>query len=162
MSGPGGRPRRRAVAAAAATAATAIAAATATGSLPGAAQRLAGPTAAFVAIAMTVATPAPSRAAPGAGEQHRIDALLDAVAADRHSRFVRSGVEYSGADAARFLRAKLQAQGASVQTAEDFIERIASRSSTTGRPYRVCRTEGACVDAGEHLRAMLPRVAGRP
>lgn len=127
--------RRRAVAAAAA------------GWVLGAARLLAGPGAAFTAIE--------ARAAPPAAEQRRIDALLDALASDRRSRFVRAGIDYSGAEAARFLRAKMQAQGASVRTAEDFIERIASRSSTTGRAYRVCRAEGDCVDAGEHLRAVL-------
>lgn len=102
--------------------------------------------------ALTTAT---VQAAPPPAEQRRIDALLDALASDRHSRFVRAGVDYSGADAARFLRAKMQAQGGSVRTAEDFVERIASRSSTTGRPYRVCRAGGGCVDAAQHLRALL-------
>jgi hypothetical protein len=120
----------------------------------GAARLLAGPGAAVTAIE--------ARATPPAAEQRRIDALLDALASDRRSRFVRAGIDYSGAEAARFLRAKLQAQGASVRTAEDFVERIASRSSTTGRPYRVCRTESDCVDAGEHLRALLARMTASP
>jgi hypothetical protein len=120
----------------------------------GAARLLAGHGAAVTAIE--------ARAAPPAAEQRRIDALLDALASDRRSRFVRAGIDDTGAEAARFLRAKLQAQGASVRTAEDFVERIASRSSTTGRPYRVCRTEGGCVDAGEHLRALLARVTASP
>lgn len=118
--------------------------------------------AATLAVVMTAAMQPLAQAAPAAPEQRRIDILLDAVAADRDSRFVRAGVEYTGADAARFLRAKLQAQGDAVRTAEDFVERIASRSSTTGRPYRVCRASGGCVDAGEHLRGLLARVAARP
>ncbi len=118
--------------------------------------------AATLAVVMTAAMQPVAQAAPAAPEQRRIDILLDAVAADRDSRFVRAGVEYTGADAARFLRAKLQAQGDAVRTAEDFVERIASRSSTTGRPYRVCRAAGGCVDAGEHLRALLLRAAARP
>jgi hypothetical protein len=118
--------------------------------------------AATLAVVMAAAMQPVAQAAPAAPEQRRIDILLDAVAADRESRFVRAGVEYTGADAARFLRAKLQAQGDGVRTAEDFVERIASRSSTTGRPYRVCRSAGGCVDAGEHLRALLLRVAARP
>jgi hypothetical protein len=119
------------------------------------------PGAVAAAGAATVAA-TPARAALPAAEQRRIDALLVAVAADRQSRFVRAGLDYSGTEAARFLRAKLHAQGATVRSAEDFIERIGSRSSTTGRPYRVCRAEGDCVDAGEHLHGLLARVAARP
>jgi hypothetical protein len=114
-------------------------------------------------IGLTASSVAPlAPAAPSATEQRRIDALLDAIAADHRSRFVRLGISYSGANAARFLRGKLQAQGAAVKSAEDFIEMIASRSSTTGRAYRVCEPDGSCVDAGEHLRALLARATARP
>jgi hypothetical protein len=57
------------------------------------------------------------------------------------------------------LRAKWRAQGQGIASAEAFIERIASRSGTTGQPYRVCSPGRECVDAGGHLRALL---AGLP
>ena len=116
---------------------------------------------ALVALALAAAPGAlpPAGAAPPPHEQQRIEQLLDALAADRSSRFVRNATAYSGADAARFLRAKWRAQGQGIASAEAFIERIASRSGTTGQPYRVCSPGGECVDAGVHLRALL---AGLP
>ncbi|MFO0473306.1 MAG: DUF5329 family protein [Pseudomonadota bacterium] len=110
---------------------------------------------AALALAATLGTPPPARAAPPPHEQQRIEQLLDALAADSRSRFVRNGTAYSGADAARFLRAKLRAQGQDIAGADAFIERIASRSGTTGQPYRVCTPGSECVDAGAHLRALL-------
>ncbi|MBL8329138.1 MAG: DUF5329 family protein [Rubrivivax sp.] len=114
------------------------------------------------ATLLLAALAASAWAAPPPAEQRRIDAVLAAMAADRQSRFMRAGVAFSGSDAARFLRAKLLAQGAQVQTAEAFIEQIASRSSSTGRPYLVCSADGQrCVESGEHLRALLPPAASR-
>jgi hypothetical protein len=110
---------------------------------------------AALALAAALGAPSPARAAPPPHEQQRIEQLLDALAADSRSRFVRNGTAYSGADAARFLRAKLRAQGQGIASAEAFIERIASRSGTTGQPYRVCTPGSECMDAGAHLRALL-------
>ncbi len=114
---------------------------------------------AALALAAALGALPPARAASLPHEQQRIEQLLDALAADRSSRFVRNATAYSGADAARFLRAKWRAQGQGIASAEAFIERIASRSGTTGQPYRVCSPGRECVDAGGHLRALL---AGLP
>jgi hypothetical protein len=103
---------------------------------------------ALVALSLALATPPPH-------EQQRIERLLDALAADHNSHFVRNATAYEGGDAARFLRAKLRAQGQGIVSAEAFIEQIASRSSTTGQPYRVCSPGGPCVDASVYLRALL-------
>jgi len=108
-----------------------------------------------LALAAALGAPSPARAAPPPHEQQRIEQLLDALAADSNSRFLRSATAYRGADAARFLRAKLRAQGQGIASAEAFVERIGSRSGTTGKPYRVCTPGGECVDAGAHLRALL-------
>ncbi len=51
-------------------------------------------------------------------------------------RFNRNGVWYSAADARRHLERKLRSAG-SLRNAEQFVERIASKSSTTGEPYFV-------------------------
>ena len=116
----------------------------------------------LVALAAALLPPRFAHAAPPPHEQQRIEQLMDALAADHSSRFVRNSAAYSGADAARFLRAKLRAQGQGIASAEVFIERIASRSGTTGQPYRVCDAGGECVDAGVHLRALLQTLpAGR-
>ena len=116
------------------------------------------------AVAASVAIPlaGPAHAAPGAAEQLRIDAVINAVGTRAELKFVRNGSDYPAADAARFLREKLKARGGAVRTAEAFIEQIASRSSTTGEPYLIRWPDGRVQPAAEFLRAELQRNDAAP
>lgn len=59
-----------------------------------------------------------------------------------HCIFVRSGVEYPPSEARTHLQRKLDYAGERIQTADEFVIELASRSSTTGAEYRVrCGTE---------------------
>jgi hypothetical protein len=99
---------------------------------------------------------------PTAAEQARIDKLLDAVAGNQTCRFIRNGSDYSGSDAATFLRRKLDAYGDRVKTVHDFIDQIASKSSTSGQIYKVRLADGREVPSADFLRAELARIeAGR-
>jgi hypothetical protein len=51
------------------------------------------------------------------------------------------------------LRGKWKAQEANVKTAKDFIERVASVSSTTGKPYLIKLNGGREVKSSEYLTA---------
>ncbi|WP_119156340.1 DUF5329 family protein [Caldimonas tepidiphila] len=95
---------------------------------------------------------------PEGAEARRVERLIDAVAAQRELRFVRNGRAYEPAEAARFLREKLRARGEAVRSAEDFIEQVASRSSTSGRNYTVRHADGRETPAAEFLRAELARI----
>lgn len=96
-----------------------------------------------------------------ARETARIAALLDAV---EHSgaRFVRNGMEYSGVEGRRHLEGKLRHAGERSQTAEEFIEGVATRSSLSGRPYLVRTPEGEEVESGVWLRRKLAELEGQP
>lgn len=101
-------------------------------------------------------------AVPSAVEQARIDKLLDAVARNATVRFIRNGSDYGGADAASFLRRKLEAYGDRVKTVQDFIDQVASQSSTSGQIYKVRLADGREVPSADFLRTELARVeAGR-
>lgn len=69
-------------------------------------------------------------------EQRRIDALLASIEGSG-CRFERNGMQYSAIEGAAHLRTKLDSAGDRIQTAAQFIERIAAGSSQSGRPYRV-------------------------
>lgn len=97
----------------------------------------------------------PAAANPAPGERDRIERLLRAMERQTDVNFERNGRLASARDAVRFLRAKWERHGSDVDSAEGFIERIASRSSTSGRPYRVCPKASACVEAGPWLRSLL-------
>jgi hypothetical protein len=91
-------------------------------------------------------------------QRSRIDALLARVEREQVV-FEREGEEHDGPTAAAHLRRKLAASGSAAGlTLESFIERIGSRSSTTGRPYHVRRADGTRVEAGVWLRELAAEV----
>jgi len=94
-----------------------------------------------------------------AAELERIERLIAAVGARQDLRFLRNGTDYPASDAARFLREKFKARSDGVTTAEGFVERIATRSSTTGRPYLIRWPDGREQAAAEFLLAELKRIA---
>lgn len=65
-----------------------------------------------------------------------IDYLLDAVAAS-DCAFIRNGKEHSAAEAGDHLQMKRRRGSRYYDSTEEFIERIASRSSWSGRDYQI-------------------------
>jgi len=49
-----------------------------------------------------------------------------------------------------------------VSTAREFIERIASKSSMSGRPYHVKFADGKTMLASQFLSEELKRIEGQP
>lgn len=92
---------------------------------------------------------APSAAVPAV----TIDRLLEDLQRSG-AVFIREGEAFDATRAASHLRDKWK-RAPEITTPEDFIERIASRSSTTGRPYRVRLPDGTESEAGPWLRARL-------
>jgi hypothetical protein len=101
----------------------------------------------------------PDRAAPAAdpaAATREIGALLAGLRASS-CRFERNGRWYDGERAAKHLQRKFDfatARGMS-GSAEDFIDGAATRSSFTGREYRVQCGDTAPVPAREWFAAML-------
>lgn len=94
-------------------------------------------------------------------EMARIDHLCETVARSKGMSFVRNGKEHSSDDAATFLREKLKAMGDEVTTAEEFIDKIATKSSMSGKPYIVRFADGREMPSAEFLRAALARKGRR-
>ncbi|MCR5885363.1 DUF5329 domain-containing protein [Rhizobacter sp. J219] len=97
-------------------------------------------------------------AAPSPAEQARIQRLIAYVEAQTTIRFVRNGSAYSSKDAAKFLRRKFEKMGEHVTTAQQFIEQIASKSSTTGEAYLIRFPDGRQVPAARFLGDELARM----
>jgi hypothetical protein len=98
---------------------------------------------------------------PSAAERARIERLLDALAARKDIRFVRNGKEYTGAQAADFLRGKLNWQIDKVATAQDFIQQIGTRSTTSGNVYMVRLADGRELPSAQFLTQELRRIDKR-
>jgi len=99
-----------------------------------------------------------ARGAIGAAEAARIERLLAYVEAQKQARFIRNGTAYSSADAVRFLRAKYAKIGEHVTTAAQFIEQVATRSSTSGQPYLIRLPDGRTISSAQFLSAELERI----
>jgi hypothetical protein len=103
-----------------------------------------------------------ARTAPIALEAERIERLIRYVETQQQLKFVRNGTAYAAKDAATFLRAKLDRMGGQVSTAQQFIEQIASRSSTSGEPYLIRFGDGRTVPAAQFLGDELKRMDKQP
>jgi hypothetical protein len=88
-----------------------------------------------------------------------VDALLNRLQSSG-CEFNRNGSWYGGAEAKAHLLKKLEAlEGKDlVHTAEQFIERGASSSSMSGKPYLVRCAGQATVESAQWLRAELQAV----
>ena len=102
-----------------------------------------------------------ARAAPPPEAKTEIDHLLSTVGGS-NCRFYRNGSWYDDKSAAAHLTSKLQYLLAKdlVQSAEDFIEKGGSQSSTSGRAYAVQCKGSAPLPSGRWLRILLARYRG--
>lgn len=104
-------------------------------------------------LALAGPTPVPVRA--------EIDAMLNRLEASG-CQFLRNGSWHDGARAKAHLLDKLAyiEKRGTVQSAEQFIELAASRSSLSGRPYQVRCGERAPVESRQWLGEQLTVVRG--
>lgn len=93
----------------------------------------------------------------GLTEEDRIKRLILAVK-NEGAVFIRNGSEHSAAEAADHLESKWNSARDEIETAEEFIEQIGSKSSTSGDPYRIKYADGKVVDAGDFLRQKLNEI----
>lgn len=102
--------------------------------------------------AVAGATPSPS-------EDKVIQTLIQRVEKTTDMVFVRNGSEYNATDAASHMRSKYDYFKAEIVTAEDFIERCATRSEMTKVAYKVKLASGAAMrDSGDFLREELRKL----
>ena len=87
-------------------------------------------------LALVLALAWPAQAAPESVAETEIQYLL-AFVADSNCDFIRNGTSHESAEAADHLRLKYSRGRKYAGTAEQFIDRLASESSWTGKPYTV-------------------------
>lgn len=113
----------------------------------------------FLACAALAILAAPmATAAEPAEENKKIEALITHVENLKGARFVRNDKEYDAKNAAKFLRAKWDSGREEIKTAKDFIEKAASVSSTSGKPYLIRFEDGKETKSGEYLLAELKKL----
>ena len=88
-----------------------------------------------------------------ADTETEVNSLIDDVAASGCD-FQRNGTVHDSVDAADHLRLKYRRGKRYVDTAEHFIDRLATESSWTGKPYTVI-CDGVAEPSGEWLYRRL-------
>jgi len=94
------------------------------------------------------------------GERQLLQTLIGNLEQRSDATFIRNGRSYDAVAAAQFLRGKWRNREAEICSAEDFIAKVASVSSTTGKPYLVRFHGGREVLAAEFFQAELARLKG--
>lgn len=109
-----------------------------------------------LALVLALAAAASAQAAPSAQAERETEQLIQALARSG-CQFERNGSWYDAAQAQAHLRKKLAylRKRGLADSAELFIERAASQSSLSGKPYHVRCGGDAATPAAAWLRARL-------
>ena len=91
-------------------------------------------------------------------EKQKIEALIKHVGDLKDAKFLRNGSTYEVSSAVRFLRGKWDANAAEVKSARDFIDKVASMSGTSGKPYLIRFKDGREIESREYLLAELQKL----
>jgi hypothetical protein len=91
-------------------------------------------------------------------ESQKIEALVKHVEGLKDAKFVRNGTEYDAKTAGTFLRRKWESNKREIKTARDFIDKAASASSTSGKPYLIRYKSGKETKSGDYLLAELKKL----
>ncbi len=110
----------------------------------------------FLLVVLACVMPGVLRAAEG-DEKAKIEGLIQHVEGLKGAQFIRNGSSYDAKNAGKFLRGKWQSKDGEVKTAADFIEKVATVSSTTGKPYLIRFSDGREVKCGEYLKERLKK-----
>ncbi|MDR1546609.1 MAG: DUF5329 family protein [Deltaproteobacteria bacterium] len=111
-------------------------------------------------LALLLLAASPALALEGR-ELERTEALLAALAQRTELTFVRNGCGHDARQAAAHLRRKLVQAGGRASTAEEFIDGLASSSSSSasGPPYLARLSDGQELTANEFFHALLQELA---
>lgn len=93
-----------------------------------------------------------------AAERQKIESLIKQVGDLKDAKFIRNGSTYEVSSAVRFLRGKWDANAAEVKSARDFIDKVASASSTSGKSYLIRFKDGHEIKSREFLLAELQKL----
>ena len=108
-------------------------------------------------LGMALPTIVAGQTAP-AVERQKIESLIKQVGELKDAKFIRNGATHDVPTAVRFLRGKWEANDADVKTARDFIDKVASASGTSGKPYLIRFKDGGQTKSRDFLLAELRKL----
>ena len=112
----------------------------------------------IICLVITLLMTLPAYAKLTAHEEARINAMLEGLAQKKDLIFVRNGDEHTCDEAVSHLRLKLGNTRNRIDTAEQFIDKVASSSSITGKPYIVKIPGKSDENAQPFLHALIAQL----
>jgi len=100
-------------------------------------------------------TPVAAPAAPRAEAVAAVVESLLARVAGSGLVFIRNGREHTAAEATKHIRGKYEHFRDDIRTPEDFIDKAATKSQLSGKPYLVKLPDGTTRWAADWLRELL-------
>jgi len=97
-------------------------------------------------------------ARPAVNEKQKIAALLSVIEGAKDVTFIRNDSEYPSSAARRLMEAKMERAAGRINTAQDFIEQVATKSNTSGRAYMIKLADGRTTESAFWLRARLSEI----
>jgi len=93
-----------------------------------------------------------------AAERQKIESLIKQVGEIKDAKFIRNDSTYEISTAVRFLRGKWEANDSVVKTAQDFVDKVASSSGTSGKPYLIRFKDGREIKSRDFFLAELKKL----
>lgn len=94
-------------------------------------------------------------------EVAKTELLIKSIETLNGAHFVRNGMTYDAKSAANHLRMKWSKAGSKIKTANDFIEKIATKSSVTGELYLIKMADGVTIETGKYLKNKLLEIENK-
>ena len=91
-------------------------------------------------------------------EKTKIESLISNIENLGDAKFIRNGSEYDAKTAAKFLRGKWEKKAKEIATDKDFIDKAATKSDTSGKPYMIQVKGQAATPCGSYLQAELEKL----
>ena len=94
----------------------------------------------------------------GLTEAQKIERLIQFVRTMKDATFIRNGKEHSCREAANHLQGKWEKHRNKINSAQDFINNLASSSGLSGEPYKIKFKDGSILTTNEVLSRELKRL----
>jgi hypothetical protein len=111
----------------------------------------------LVLVLLASSSPVHAQNLPAA-EKQKIEALIKQIGDLKDAKFIRNGTTYEVSTAVRFLRGKWDANKDHVKSARDFINKVATMSGTSGKPYLIRFKDGKEIQSRDFLLAELKKI----
>ncbi|HKQ38491.1 MAG TPA: DUF5329 family protein [Verrucomicrobiae bacterium] len=109
----------------------------------------------LIAVAVPLSLPATENHAT---EREKIEALIRNIETLKGATFIRNGSNYDAKTAAKFLRGKWRTHEKEVKTAIDFIDKVATVSGTSGKPYMIRFKDARDIKCADYLKDELKKL----